>query len=366
MALYSGETAETILARILARVADRFDKRTGSIIYDATAPASVELAYFYEALDYILDQAFADTAEREYLIRKAAESGLVPEAARAAVVTGVFTPETLEIPVGARFTCGEYTYSVTEKISAGRYYLTCETAGAEVNGTTGRLIPVETITGLKTAELVEISILGENEEDTEVFRARYFATRRADAFGGNVADYKAKIRAMQGVGGVKIYPAWNGGGTVRCVITNSDHGVPTEALVTEAQMAIDPLVVDGEDSQGQGLGLAPIGHFVTLHGANATTMTVAGTLTFRDGYYYELVRPEIDNVLTAYYTELSKTWQDQENIIIRLAEISMRLLQSVRGILDIQDLRINGNYSNFVVDADSIPVHGAFVATVAG
>ena len=120
MALYSGETAEKILRRILARVAEKFDKRLGSVIYDATAPASIEIEYLYKALDYILDQSFADTAEREYLIRRAAERGLSPDPATYAKVIGEFTPASLEIPIKARFICGEYTYSVESKIEAGR------------------------------------------------------------------------------------------------------------------------------------------------------------------------------------------------------------------------------------------------------
>lgn len=361
MALYSGETAETILRRILARVAEKFDKRLGSVIYDATAPASIEFEYLYKALDYILDQSFADTAEREYLIRRAAERGLSPDPATYAKVIGEFTPASLEIPIGARFICGEYTYSVESKIEAGRYYLTCETSGAAPNGTTGRLIPVETITGLKTAELVEVSILGEDDEDTEVFRQRYFNSLKSEIYGGNVADYKAKVLAQQGVGGVKVYPAWNGGGTVRCVIIDSDYGIPTTTLVDAVQETIDPLVVNGEDSQGQGLGVAPIGHYCTIIGANAATINVATTLTFRSGNDLQTTLPEIEAALDSYYHEINGDWQNRDNLVVRIAEINARLL-AIPGIIDITNTTINGQDQNIIVDADSIPQRGTFSA----
>lgn len=361
MALYQDQTAETILNRILARVAAKFDKRLGSVIYDATAPASIELGLVYEALDYILDQSFADTEERPYLIRRAAERGLAPYPATYAKVTGVFTPETLEIPTGARFMCGEYIYSVASKIEAGRYYLDCETAGAAANGQTGRLIPVEAITGLKTAELVEVSILGDDEEDTEAFRARYFASLKADAYGGNVVDYKNKIRALSGVGGVKVYPAWNGGGTVRCVIVDSEYNVPTQTLVDVVQETMDPLVVNGEDSQGQGLGVAPIGHFCTIMGANAEKIDIATYLTFRSGNDYPTTKAEIEAALDAYYKELNAGWQNRDNVIVRIAEINARLLD-IPGIIDIRDTTLNGLEENVTVDADSIPVRGTFAA----
>jgi uncharacterized phage protein gp47/JayE len=357
--LYAGETAENILNRILARVAARFDKRLGSVIYDATAPASIEFEALYTALDYILDQSFADTAERPYLIRRAAERGLKPFPATFAKVTGEFTPADLEIPLGSRFNCGEYIYSVVEQIEPGRYYLTCETAGAAANGQTGRLIPVQTINGLKTAELVEVSILGEDEEETERFRQRYFDSLTADQYGGNVADYKAKIRSLPGVGGVKVYPAWNGGGTVRCVIIDSALGVPTTTLVDEVQETIDPILVNGDNSQGLGLGVAPIGHYCTIMGANPATIDVRTRLTFRSGHSFQTTLPEIEAALEAYYRELNGDWQNRDNVIVRIAEINARLL-AIPGVVDITDTTLNGQEQNVMVDADSIPVRGGF------
>lgn len=360
--LYAGETAENILNRILARVAAKFDKRLGSVIYDATAPASIEFEAIYAALDYILDQSFADTAERPYLIRRAAERGLKPYPATFAKVTGVFTPADLEIPQGARFNCGEYIYSVVEQIEPGRYYLTCETAGAAPNGQTGRLIPVQTINGLKTAELVEISILGEDDEDTEHFRERYYDSLTADQYGGNVADYKAKILSLPGVGGVKVFPAWNGGGTVRCVIIDSELGVPTTTLVDEVQEIMDPLVVNGEASQGLGLGVAPVGHFVTITGAAATPINVRATMTFRSGYSLLGALPEIEAALDGYYRELNSDWEDEETgVIVRQSEVIARLL-SITGVIDVIGTTLNGQAGNILVDPDFIPVRGSFEA----
>ena len=64
-------TASFILERMLSRIPDKFDKREGSIIYDALAPAAIELEIMYMELDYILKNVFGDTADREGLIRLA-------------------------------------------------------------------------------------------------------------------------------------------------------------------------------------------------------------------------------------------------------------------------------------------------------
>mgnify|MGYP000252481975 FL=1 len=68
------------------------DKREGAVIYDALAPAAIELNLAYIALEYLLKQIFADTADREYLVRQAWERDVIPHAAQAAVWRGQFEP----------------------------------------------------------------------------------------------------------------------------------------------------------------------------------------------------------------------------------------------------------------------------------
>ena len=50
-----GNDFEDILARLLENVDASLDKRQGSIIYDALAPAAAELAQCYIALDIFSD-----------------------------------------------------------------------------------------------------------------------------------------------------------------------------------------------------------------------------------------------------------------------------------------------------------------------
>ena len=53
--MYSdNNTFENILKRMLDKVPDILDKRQGSIIYDALAPAAAELAQCYISLDVFL------------------------------------------------------------------------------------------------------------------------------------------------------------------------------------------------------------------------------------------------------------------------------------------------------------------------
>ena len=354
MGLYESETQEVIQRRMLERVPAKFDKREGSIIFDSTAPASVELQNNYIALDTVLDETFADTSSREYLIRRCAEHGVTPKPASYAKVQGKFTPATLEIPVGTRFSHDDLNYIVTEKIVDGLYYLQCETAGSVANGVTGRLIPIDYVNGLETAEIIEVSVLGDDEEDTEALRARFFESVRSESFGGNERDYKDKILSISGVGGCKIYGGseWNGGSTVLIVVQDSAMGVPTDGFISDIQTMIDP-----EMNTGEGKGLAPFGHFVTVVPVDTTTINIETSIIYNTGASWETIGQKVKDAVDAYLAGLNERWQNNDHIVVRIAHLESALLD-IPGVLDIQNTIINGVESNFGVDKNSLVTRG--------
>ncbi len=347
--MFENMTYENLLKRALAKVPDDFDKREGSIIYDAIAPAVAEIAQLYIDLDFILKQTFADTADREYLVMRANERGIKPYPKTYAVAKGVFD---VPVPIGSRFSIDIYNYTVTELISENTYKMVCETAGSSPNGYTGQLIPVEYIKGLTSAQLTEILVFGEDEEDTESFRKRYLNSFNSQAFGGNIEDYKMKVNSIQGVGGVKVYPVWNGGGTVKLVIITSEYTKPTSELVKTVQTIIDPV-----KNQGEGLGVAPIGHIVTVEGVTETTVNITTEITYTEGWSFEDIKEAVNNIIDSYFNELNSNWQDLNNIIVRISQLESRLLD-IEGITDISRTALNGKEENLVLDKNAIVKRG--------
>lgn len=353
--MYENVTYEVILDRMLDRVLAQnpnIDTREGSIIYNALAPAAVELQNMYIQLDTILNESFADTQTRDYLIKRCAERGVNVEPATYAIRQGEFVPSTIEIQVGARFSLNLLNYVVVEKISDGIYKLQCETAGYDGNVESGTLIPIEYVEGLQTATLTEVLVPGEDEEDTEHLRQRYFDSLDSQAFGGNIKDYKEKTNSLDGVGGVKVYPVWNGGGTVKLVIINSDFDKPSDVLINSVQTAIDPT-----GNQGTGVGIAPIGHIVTVVGCGETSVDVATKITFQEGWDWEALKPYAEQAIDDYFKELASDWASLDNIIVRISQIEIRLL-NLTGVLDIADTTLNGIAHNLTIDADNIPIRG--------
>ena len=71
-----GNDFEDILERLLSKISDDIDKRQGSIIYDALAPAAAELAQCYIALDVFVDQTYLLNAVGENLDNRVSDYGL--------------------------------------------------------------------------------------------------------------------------------------------------------------------------------------------------------------------------------------------------------------------------------------------------
>ncbi len=347
---YSDEmTFDYIMNRMLESVPDTVDKREGSIIYDALAPAAAELVKCYMELDVVMDETFVDTASLQYLMLRCKERGVAIQGETAAVIEGVFTPSNIELSAGLRFNCDEVNYVVTEKISAGHYKLEAETLGTVGNKYTGLLLPIQTVNGLETAQIAAVLIPAEDGDTTDTLREKYYASIDGEAFGGNVADYREKVNAITGVGGVKVYPVWNGGGTVKLTIIASDFTAPSTEFISKVQTAIDP-----EGNQGEGLGLAPIGHTVTVTGAKYADIAITANVTFAAGWNWDNGKSQLVSAANAYLNELCKAWADSETTVVRISQIETHLL-TADCVVDVDGTTVNGDTKNIELAADEIP-----------
>ena len=172
--MYEDMTFERIMERCLGRVAASIDKREGSVVYDAIAPAAAELAIMYIELSYLMDRAFIDTATGQDLTRKARERSIFRIPAKAAIRKGYFedgSGAAMDVPIGSRYSADQLNYVVIEKLVKGQFRMRCETPGAAGNQYQGNLIPIDYIQGLGSAHLGDILINARRREDGRALRA---------------------------------------------------------------------------------------------------------------------------------------------------------------------------------------------------
>ena len=314
--MYENITYEEILGRILDRVPEDIDKREGSIIYDAVAPLAVEILLFYNQLYCMLNETYADTASENYLLRRCEERGIFRKPAVKSKITAEFLPDDINV-INKRFSCDGTTFRALEEIRNGIYILECETAGPAGNIFAGNLIPLENIAGLSSSSILELFSRGEPAEDIENLRHRFLESLKAQSFSGNISDYKEKANSVSGVGGVKVYPAFFGGGTVKLVIIDSVYKKPSQTLVQLVKNVFDP-----ED--GNGVGLAPIGHSVSVFGVENVEVSVSFNCIPSENYTYQFLLPFFEKVIDDYFCELSENWADKAYLSVRISQIESR------------------------------------------
>ncbi|WP_320994699.1 baseplate J/gp47 family protein [Hungatella sp.] len=333
--MYENITYEVILNRMLDRVPDYMDKREGSVIYDAMAPAAVEMQNLYIELDWALEQVFAGTADRDNLIRRCAEWGIIPYPATRAVLKGEFN---IDIESGKRFSLGTLNYTVTEKISDRIYRMECETPGAIGNRFLGTLIPIDYIPDLTHAELTEVLLEGNEEETTDALRERFLFKVQKPSTSGNAYDYYNWTMECPGVGAAKIYPLALGPGTVKVVIADADRSAATPELIARVKSHIEEL--------------RPIGADVSVFSAGEKAIAVTARVKLQNGVnlggVQDLFRQELAGFLQEGAFDIS---------YISLARVG-NLLLNIAGVEDFTDLRLNGQSVNVSLADEEIAVAG--------
>lgn len=403
--MFENMTDDFLRERMLARIPEKLDRRPSSLIYDTHEATANELAILYVEMEYLVRNSYGDSASREFLVLLCRDRGISPEPATGAVLRGIFVPDGL-VAAGQRFNIGELNYVFTGRRvedAEGGWEVECETEGTVGNRYLGKMIPMDYIAGLKTAELTEVLVPGRDEEDTDTLRQRYLDSFQEQAFGGNRADYLAKTRGIEGVGGIRVTRVWNGdirpeemipsdavrawyagiigtlpqetaawlsavyaaacekkltvGGTVLVTIVNSnDFGEASGVLLDRVQTILDP-----EQNAGEGYGLAPIGHVVNVKSARAVAIEVKTTLAFDEGYSWNSLNSIVQNTVEAYLFELRKQWADSSYTVVRVSQIEARLL-GVKGIMDISNTELNGSAANVILGPYEIPVAGGVAA----
>ena len=227
---------EEILSRMLARVSDELDKRQGSVIYDALAPAAAELAELYIELTIYMEQTFLTTATGTNLDNRGADYGMVRDEASASIRLGIMknnNDELIDIPIGSRFSVPEanVTYEAIEKIDVGNYKLQCEQLGTIGDEYSGNLLPIYLVPNLTSATISTIIVPGQDTETDSSFRERIINRINQRPFAGNKSSYLEYVNDIEGVGGCKVFPVWNGGGTVKVSVVDSNFDIPTSEFI---------------------------------------------------------------------------------------------------------------------------------------
>ncbi|MDN7062814.1 hypothetical protein FIV11_13965 [Lactiplantibacillus plantarum] len=324
--------------KALSKVPDTVDKREGSIIYDALGPACMALAESSMDLSNVVRQTYTLTAQSQFLDYRAVEKGTSRQTATSTEAAAKFTDSdgnlVTSVQVGDRFaSLGDEPifYTVTEIIGDGAGLLVAEVSGSGPNSYRGQILPVTPNDSLSWAEITDVPVPARDEETDDHLRERLLSPDTYNAYGGNVADYLDMLSDIEEVGAGQVYPAWQGGGTVKLVVVNNDLRAASAELIKSVKAEIDP-----EEVSGQGYGLAPIGHRVTVVAPDELRIDVTTTVEVQSQITVAAVQSQVETGIEDYFQRRRKDWDNVDTTIGRGYKLTIYRAQILSEILKVE------------------------------
>lgn len=343
------DNREVIQARLLSNVDNTYDKTEGTFFYDALKPVSIEAEKVYVIADGILDKSFADTATGKDLDRKVKEVGLSRKLTTKSY--GIVTITGLKdavIKKGEKVASDSINFIFTEDAVIPEsktidIKVECEKYGVAGNVPQGaiKFFP-KTLEGLQTVINTGAFNNGYDEETNESLRERYYTKVRTPATSGNVYHYLNWSKEVTGVGDARVLPLWNGNGTVKVIIINSNKTGADSTLVSNVTNHI-------EDER-------PIGATVTVTSAVEKSININVALSI------DAINVTQANVITAIGNNIKdylKKIAFKQNYV-SYAQIGSIILETT-GVIDYSNLKVNSGIINISIADTEVAILGGVV-----
>ena len=382
-----------LLDLAMRNVKDDWDKREAALIWDTIAACCYPLSLYVTELYNMLQATYMPTSWGEFAIARAAEQGMTLIAATYALRRADFADaagQPMEIPVGSRFSSIETTGVPTtfyvketyrdelDDIVPGAFVLQCEQPGIVGNAYKGRLLAISNITGLATAEMTTVVTPARDEETVDEIKIRYELAQRSRPSGGNIAYYDSEtkglvVNGMAGaVGEVQVYPTWDksngndGAGTVKLsIVSASDYKPVSSDFINDVHDQIDPENAQGQ--RGVGLGIATIGHKVTVTTPTGVPINVSATVVIKSGFSLGSIKQGIIDEIQAYLLSLRREWGVADvygnySLFCFLPQIQAAILR-VNGVATANNVTLNGQTNDIAftqtAQLQQIPINGS-------
>jgi uncharacterized phage protein gp47/JayE len=341
MSNFPSQHKDDIQQRMTAEYEKISDKSAieGSFSRDLINANSVEFQNAYAEMDLISQAAFSATSWGDYLTMKAAEYGIDRKTATKAIAeVTVHGNKNTVIPAGSLFQTTDAVQFKTDSQTT-----TDDNGDANISvtavetGKTGNVlantitkIPMS-ISGISTVTNVAAAHDGYDEETDDELMERYMLKVRTPATSGNTYHYKQWALSIDGVGAVKIIPLWAGPGTVKVIITDSNHHTASSDLIKAVADYIETV--------------RPIGATVTVVSPAPLAINIKADVT---GTINMVV---IKDAINTYFSKATDT--------ISLVYIGKLLLDS--GLTDYENLTINGDTKAIKLTDEQLPCLGEVI-----
>ncbi|CUU47349.1 baseplate J/gp47 family protein [Clostridium beijerinckii] len=342
------KSAEQYYSEMINTLKDT-DTSEHSIIRNALSPSSYVFSQISLILDEIPKMIFAKSAlENDYietLEQRCAEMGIYrKQATKATGIIKILGNKNAVFPEQSIVTTKSgKTYMTQEKIiidenGVGYANIVASDYGSSYNCSEGDIyiMPVK-YSGILTVENEEKIDNGYDIETAEALYNRYILKVQTPATSGNKYHYKNWALEITGVGNAEVYPLWNGNGTVKVVITNSNGRIANDSLIKA--------VYDHIEEE------RPIGPTITVISVIEKTINISANVQIKAG-------ANLEDIKSAYSANLANYLRSNVKQISILKIIS--LLLDMEDVLDADysSFKINNSSENIILKSDEIAVLG--------
>lgn len=342
------ETTQEIHRRMLLNTSDSFDKSNGSFIFDAERAVAIEINKQQEKIDEALskqnitnlkgDELTLAVYERTGRKRRQAVKAQAP-----VIISG---SQGASVSKGDLVATDAVNYIVMEDATIGASGSIIVLVECEIAGNIGNVPPNSinrfplTLPGLINVYNPESISNGYEAETDEELLERYFERLQNPGKSGNPAHYKEWAKEVVGVGDAKVFPRFNGPLTMQVVVINQDRLPASSELVNNVYEHIAENMPFGVEE-------------LSVMSAEPLLINLSVDLMIKDG----LIEPAIIDQIKSDITELYLRKIAFKTDVVSYAKIGALIIDT-EGVLDYQNLLVNGSMANIAIPEKSIPIIG--------
>ena len=201
----------------------------------------------------------------------------------------------------------------------------------------------KSINGLTDVTNSTAAIGGTDKESDKSLVERLYEFWRQPATSGNVYHYKRWAKEVKGVGEAKIFPLWNGNGTVKVVIASSEIKQCSDEIVKNCAEYIETV--------------RPIGADVTVESAVEKPINISAVLQLSGSRSISEIKADIEKRTEEYLKEIA--FKASTLLYNKIGYIIL----DTEGVIDYISLKINGGSTNIAIKDNELVVRGKFEVT---
>lgn len=334
--MFSEQTYEVLKKRILSKFPLMLDKREGSYSDSLISPLVEELAKAYINMGDILSLGFIETNFDTFLDKRVGEFGVYRKKGTKAIGEVLVTGnEGTTISNGTLLIVNEMKYVVLNDIELPTdniLYVEALEVGTMYNILSGtELNLIESNSNISNLVANIDFKNGLDIETDDELRRRFVKVVNNPSTSGNKAHYEEWALEVEGVGNAKVYPLWNGNGTVKVLITDNLNKQVSEEIINNCKLYIEECM--------------PIGCELTVTTPSNLYVAIAASISLKDGYSIEEIKETFNESLAIYLKDI-----EGELVYSKVYGI----LVNLSGVGDISGLTLNDATSNITVLDDKI------------